>query len=137
MTRLAIQFGLLAFSCFGLTGCDGHSSYGSYSVPTNNTSATPAVVATGSPATDGNTGTPNPAGNADEPTTEENAGDPAPAGNYEPTPGAYTRPALAVSQGQYFKWSMPIGWRAYESANGVDLTSPDGRFFANSTLLTG
>jgi len=130
MTRLALQLGLLAFSCFGLAGCNepSHSTYSSYSAPSSNTSGTPTVVASGDPATAGNNAEPTPAGNA---------GDPATSPNPDPAPSGFTRPALAISQGQYFKWAMPIGWRAYESANGVDLTSPDGRFFANSTLLTG
>jgi hypothetical protein len=133
MTRLALQLGLLALSCFGLDGCNQPSSYSSYSVPSSNTNSTP-TAATGSPTT---TEVPTTASNVGEPTTAANTGAPAPAGNYDPAPSGFTRPALAISQGQYFKWAMPIGWRAYESGNGVDLTSPDGRYFANSTLLTG
>ena len=32
---------------------------------------------------------------------------------------------------------MPSDWRANESGNGVDMTSPDGKLIANSALLTG
>jgi len=138
-----------------MAGCNGHSSCSSYTGPASSTSPTPATVATVSPATHANTGAqtsagnvedpatvanneaPTSTGNVGDPTAAGNTGDPAAAANYDPGPGGFTRPALAISQGQYFKWAMPIGWRAYESGNGVELTSPDGRFFANSTLLTG
>ena len=119
MTRLALELGFLAFSCFGLTGCSEHSSYGSYSGPSSNTTPTPTVVETGGPS------------------AAENTGGPPPAGSIDPAPSGFTRPPLAVTRGQYFAWAMPIGWRAYESGNGVDLTSPDGRLIANSMLLTG
>ena len=143
MTRIALEIGLLAFSCFGLAGCSRPSSYGSYSVPPSTTTPTFTAVETGSPSAAANTnGAPSssytrqPSNATPTPTGVETV-DPSPATNYEPAPVGFTRPPLAITRGQYFAWAMPIGWRAYESGNGVDLTSPDGRFFANSTLLTG
>ncbi len=32
---------------------------------------------------------------------------------------------------------MPTNWRASESGNGVDMTSPDGRLIANAAMLMG
>jgi hypothetical protein len=45
------------------------------------------------------------------------------------------RPPLEVHQGRYFRWAAPAGWRATESANGVDLASPDGAEAAGFALL--
>jgi len=109
MIRLALQIGLIAFSSLGL-GCSRHSSYGSYSSPSSASSPTPLVA---------------------------NAGGSAAAEHPDFTPNGLTRPPLLVRQGQYFSWAMPLDWRVFESGNGVDLTSPDGRLIANSTLLTG
>jgi hypothetical protein len=63
-------------------------------------------------------------------------------GTVEPAPAApskppFTRPTLDVQQGKYFTYSMPAGWKATETANGVDMTSPDGKLIASSVLLTG
>ena len=38
-------------------------------------------------------------------------------------------------QEQYFAWAMPLDWKSYESANGVDMTPPDGRLVINAGLL--
>lgn len=49
----------------------------------------------------------------------------------------FIRPALEVRNGQYFTWAMPADWKATETANGVDMTSADGRMIASSVLLVG
>jgi hypothetical protein len=49
----------------------------------------------------------------------------------------FTRPPLDVQRGEFFTWAMPAEWRANETGNGVDMTSPDGRLAASSVLLTG
>jgi hypothetical protein len=51
------------------------------------------------------------------------------------TSDGFTRPSLLVQRGQYFTWAMPRDWQVKESANGVDLTSPDGRLTADAALL--
>lgn len=50
---------------------------------------------------------------------------------------ALERPALKAQQGQYFRWAAPQGWRAKETASGVDLFAPDGITFVSSALLHG
>lgn len=50
---------------------------------------------------------------------------------------ALNRPALEVQQGRYFRWALPKGWNAKETANGVDLSSPDGKTLVSSALLHG
>ena len=67
------------------------------------------------------------------PSSSEGGGRISSAGGYS----GFTRPPLVVRQGQYFTWTMPSDWQANESANGVDLTSPDGKLIANSALLAG
>lgn len=52
-----------------------------------------------------------------------------------PTPTAAARPALALHQGRYFRWSVPVGWHEEETANGVTLTAPDGVTSVSSVLL--
>lgn len=42
---------------------------------------------------------------------------------------AFSEP-LVPQQGQYWKWSAPLGWHHSESIAGVTLTSPDGRYSA-------
>src|SRR5438105_1134899 len=54
----------------------------------------------------------------------------APAGGT----AAFTRPVLANQKGQYFTWDMPADWKPAETANGVDMTSPDGKLIVNSEL---
>ena len=49
------------------------------------------------------------------------------------TPAA--RPPLAVHQGHYFRWAVPVGWTESESANGVTLTAPDELTSVSSALL--
>lgn len=49
----------------------------------------------------------------------------------------FDRPTLEAVRGQYFSYSMPSGWKAAETANGVDMTSPDGKLIASSVLLAG
>lgn len=49
----------------------------------------------------------------------------------------FTRPVLAVQRGQFFTWAMPSGWKANETGNGVDMTSPNGKLAASAVLLTG
>src|SRR5687768_7216279 len=56
-------------------------------------------------------------------------------GNAEPPP--VVRPTLIARSGDYFKWVMPKDWKASESSNGVDLTSPDGSMAASSAVLMG
>ena len=53
------------------------------------------------------------------------------------TDAGFTRPPLTVQRGQFFTWAMPAEWRANESGNGVDMTSPDGKLAASSALLAG
>ena len=115
MVRFTLQVGLIALSSLGFIGCSNHSSYGSYTVPSNESG--------GSNGSGGSS-----------PTI---SGAPSPEGHSTVTPNAFTRPPLLLRQGQYFAWAMPIDWRAYESGNGVDMVSPDGRLIANSVLLTG
>jgi len=52
-------------------------------------------------------------------------------------PVALDRPPLEIQQGRYFRWSIPKGWTATETTNGVDLYAPDGRTFVSSALLQG
>ena len=52
-------------------------------------------------------------------------------------PVALDRPPLETQQGRYFRWSIPKGWNATETTNGVDLIAPDGRTFVSSALLHG
>jgi hypothetical protein len=59
------------------------------------------------------------------------------AGSGRGTSGATGRPILQVQQGRYFSWAVPSGWSVNETANGVDLFSPDGRTFVSSALLAG
>jgi hypothetical protein len=47
------------------------------------------------------------------------------------------RPALQVHQGHYFKYSMPKGWTANETTNGVDMVAPDQVTGASFALLVG
>ena len=115
MVRFTLQVGLIALSSLGFIGCSNHSSYGSYTVPSNESG--------------GSNGSGGPS-----PTI---SGAPSPEGHSTVTPNVFTRPPLLLRQGQYFAWAMPIDWRAYESGNGVDMVSPDGRLIANSVLLTG
>ncbi len=42
---------------------------------------------------------------------------------------------MAMQQGRYFRYPVPAGWTASETANGVTLTAPDGRTGASSVLL--
>jgi hypothetical protein len=49
------------------------------------------------------------------------------------TPAA--RPPLAVHQGRYFRWAVPVGWTESESTNGVTLTAPDELTSVSSALL--
>src|SRR5687768_6945929 len=58
------------------------------------------------------------------------------AGRAESAP-AVTRPTLIAQSGEYFTWVMPKGWKASETSNGVDLTSPDGSMAATSAVLMG
>ena len=58
-------------------------------------------------------------------------------GCYKFSSSAFTRPPLLVQRGQYFSWAMPRNWQANETANGVDITSPDGRLTATAVLLIG
>jgi hypothetical protein len=55
----------------------------------------------------------------------------------QPPPEALDRPPLETQQGRYFRWSIPKGWTATETPNGVDLFAPDGKTFASSALLQG
>jgi hypothetical protein len=48
-----------------------------------------------------------------------------------------SRPTLVAQSGQYFRWQMPEGWKANETSNGVDMTSPDGQVTASSVVLMG
>lgn len=48
-----------------------------------------------------------------------------------------TRPMLVAQSGDYFRWEMPRGWKADETSNGVDMTSPDGHMTASSAVLMG
>jgi len=48
---------------------------------------------------------------------------------------ADTRPTLEVHQGKFFRWAVPIGWNASESASGVTLTAPDGLMQVSSALI--
>jgi hypothetical protein len=45
------------------------------------------------------------------------------------------RPPLAVHQGRYFRWAVPVGWTESESTNGVTLTAPDELTSVSSALL--
>ena len=47
------------------------------------------------------------------------------------------RPSLQVHQGHYFKYSMPKGWTANETTNGVDMLAPDQVTGASFALLVG
>lgn len=47
------------------------------------------------------------------------------------------RPPLQVHQGQYFSYSMPKGWSANETTNGVDMLAPDQVTGAAFALLLG
>ncbi len=47
------------------------------------------------------------------------------------------RPSLQVHQGHYFKYSMPRGWTANETSNGVDMLAPDQVTGASFALLVG
>lgn len=47
------------------------------------------------------------------------------------------RPVLRERQGRFFRWAAPEGWTSNETANGVDMTAPDGKTGATSTLLMG
>jgi hypothetical protein len=58
-------------------------------------------------------------------------------GCYKFSSSGFTRPPLLVQRGQYFSWAMPRDWHANETANGVDIISPDGRLTANAILLAG
>src|ERR1043165_4807178 len=49
----------------------------------------------------------------------------------------FERPVLETKRGSYFSYSVPAGWKVSETANGVDMTSPDGKLIASSALLTG
>ena len=49
----------------------------------------------------------------------------------------FGRPSLVVKTGKYFTYAMPADWKSTETANGVDMTSPDGMMTANSALLVG
>ena len=60
--------------------------------------------------------------------------DAAPAAAVKPP---FERPLLQEQRGQYFSYSMPAGWKAMETTNGVDMISPDGKLIANSVLLMG
>jgi hypothetical protein len=52
-------------------------------------------------------------------------------------PASFSRPPLVAQTGQYFTWTAPADWKATETANGVDLASPDGTMIANSAVLVG
>jgi hypothetical protein len=61
----------------------------------------------------------------------------SPPASVAPAKPAFVRPTLEVHRGEYFSYEMPEGWQAAESANGVDMTSPDGKMSASSALLSG
>jgi hypothetical protein len=42
---------------------------------------------------------------------------------------------LHEQKGEYFVYLMPAGWKAAETANGLDLTSADGKLVASSVVL--
>lgn len=46
-------------------------------------------------------------------------------------------PALRPYQGQYFRVSVPAGWKVSETANGVDVVAPDGTTGTSFALLMG
>ena len=50
---------------------------------------------------------------------------------------AVSRPPLVVTQGQYFRVSMPRGWRFVETTNGFEAHAPDGVTGAASAFLIG
>lgn len=43
--------------------------------------------------------------------------------------------ALQIHQGQYFRWSVPAGWKARESMSGVEMFSADGQLKADWAIL--
>lgn len=47
------------------------------------------------------------------------------------------RPVLELHQGVCFRYAMPEGWRATETACGVDMIAPDGQALASAALLVG
>src|SRR5438067_996710 len=65
-------------------------------------------------------------GNATQATSADAAH--APPASSKP---AFVRPTLNVQQGNYFSYAMPTGWTASETANGVDMISPDGKLIAS------
>jgi hypothetical protein len=115
----------------------------------NNTPATPAApqgtdasnplgdaaVGSNTPPLPGGTDANGPLASATPPPGNVNNASPFGGGNVAPAMPAVVRPTLRVQQGQYFKWSMPEGWRSNETTNGVDIASPDGRAGATSCLL--
>ena len=81
-------------------------------------------------------------GAAGEPETAKAIAPPAPEApaakppRITPNPVATAaRPPLAVHQGHYFRWAVPVGWTESESANGVTLTAPDELTSVSSALL--
>ena len=55
----------------------------------------------------------------------------------QPAPPPFVRPPLQVRRGRYFTYAIPADWQASETANGVDMNSPDGRLLANAAMLVG
>ncbi len=119
MFSLALRVALITWFACLVCGCSQSSSTSPYSGSSNASSST----SVGSNSNSNSLGSSSPSGGEQS----------APAGNSN----GFTRPPLVVQQGQYFSWAMPRDWRANESANGVDMTSADGRFIANAALLAG
>jgi hypothetical protein len=59
------------------------------------------------------------------------------AGPADAAPGLPERPPLPIHQGAYFRYAMPAGWQATESANGVEMAAPDRVTGASFGLLVG
>src|SRR5689334_21018280 len=110
MIRVALLLAAFTISGFILAGCARPSPNGPAPSLSHDTPVVPVAAASQSTAT---------AGDQSAPTGE------APA---------ITRPALASQTGQYFTWQMPADWKSSETANAVDLISPDGKTIVNSAL---
>lgn len=135
--RFKLQVGLIALSALVLFGCSQPRSQASYSHSSTDSMPTSSGADSYSqPPSQASYSAPS---GGPTPTPSTGAGTVAlpPAGDSDLRVNAFIRPSLLVRQGQYYAWAMPIDWQSYETANGVDLTSPDGRLIVNSGLLVG
>ncbi len=78
---------------------------------------------------------PRPPGYGTQAQAQAQAGSPPAGQGASPSAPGSLRPAMEVRQGTFFRWAMPVGWRASESISGVEVSSPDGRLVAASTFL--